>query len=476
MIKDILKEGGLYTVANLLTKGVSLMLIPFYVNYFTEAEYGILGMLGVFGGFVGAIVSFQLYQGTSRYIAEDVSLQKKQQIASTAILFTIFAYGLFSVIAYVFKDFFIDILSSDVRIPDRYFLLSISTVFINSIFYTFGTQLKSLRKVNEFAITTFLHSIFNILLIIFFVMKYDLGLSSIFYAGLLVAPLIIILQIFYLKEYLIPKFSFTELKRQLKFSAPLIPAAVAYLLLNLTDRFFIKEISMSANGVYEVAFKFASVISIILLGFQSALAPILYQIHEKESTKKELANLFKLFFGVGTLGVLILSVFSYETLYIFTTPSYYEAQYIMPLFYITLLITGLGMFSPGFHLKHKTKLIPIIVIFSALINIGLNYLLVDIFLLVGAAIATLISITVNNTIFFAISQKLFKTPYQTKLILLFFSILFIFIGVNYYITIQYNFSPINLIILKLILITTFTLLLLKFKMIDFTILRKNKTI
>jgi hypothetical protein len=27
MLKDLLKEGGLYTIANLLTKGVSLMLI-----------------------------------------------------------------------------------------------------------------------------------------------------------------------------------------------------------------------------------------------------------------------------------------------------------------------------------------------------------------------------------------------------------------------------------------------------------------
>jgi len=30
-------------------------------------------MLSVFGGFTGAIVSFQLYQGMGRFIAEDVS-------------------------------------------------------------------------------------------------------------------------------------------------------------------------------------------------------------------------------------------------------------------------------------------------------------------------------------------------------------------------------------------------------------------
>jgi O-antigen/teichoic acid export membrane protein len=473
MLKDLLKEGGLYTIANLLTKGVSLMLIPFYVNYFSESEYGILGMLGVFGGFAGAVVSFQLYQGMSRYIAEDVPLETKQKIGSTAIFFAIISYGAFLILAFVFKDPIIDALSSDVRIKDDVYLLSIGVVCINALFYVFGTQLKSLRKVNEFAITSFLHSIFNILLIIFFVMKFDYGLNSIFYAGLVVAPFIILLQMYYLKDYLIFYLGKTELKKLLKFSTPLIPAAIAYLILNLTDRFFIKEISMSANGIYEVAFKFSSIISIILVAFQSALAPILYQKHELESTKIELANVFKLFFGVGTLGVLALALFSYETLYVFTKPSYYEAELIMPLFYISLLITGLGLFSPGLHLKHKTKIIPLVVIFSASINVGLNYLLVNKFQLVGAAVATLISVTINNVILFAISQKLYKTPYQIKLVLAVFILFSTFIGVGYYLKTLTELTWINAILIKLALIVGYGIILLKLNLIDLSKLKKS---
>ena len=108
MLKDLLKEGGMYTLANLLTKGVSLMLIPFYTSYFTTSEYGVLGMLSVFGGFVGAIVSFQLYQGMGRYIAEDgITLKEKQKIGSTAFFFTSIMYTSFAIIAYVFSAFFI---------------------------------------------------------------------------------------------------------------------------------------------------------------------------------------------------------------------------------------------------------------------------------------------------------------------------------------------------------------------------------
>lgn len=474
MLKDLLKEGGLYTIANLLTKGISLMLIPFYVNYFTESEYGILGMLGVFGGFAGTVVSFQLYQGMSRYIAEDVTLKEKQKIGSTAIFFATLSYSVFLLLAFFFKDSVIDALSSDVRIKDDVYLLSIEVVCINALFHVFGTQLKSLRMVNEFAITSFLHSIFNILLIIFFVMKFDYGLKSIFYAGLVVAPVIILIQLYYLKDYIIFYFGKKELKKLLKFSTPLIPAAIAYLILNLTDRFFIKEISMSANGIYEVAFKFSSIITIILVAFQSALAPILYQKHELESTKLELAKVFKLFFGVGTIGVLVLSLFSYETLYVFTKPSYYEAEYIMPLFYVTLLITGLGLFSPGLHLKHKTKIIPIVVIISASVNIGLNYLLVDQFQLIGAAVATLISVTLNNVILFIISQKLYKTPYQIKQMLMLFVLFSVLIGCGYYLKTFDEITMINAILIKLALVLFYGLVLIKLNVIDLSKLKRDK--
>jgi O-antigen/teichoic acid export membrane protein len=473
MLKELLKEGGLYTIANLLTKGVSLMLIPFYINYFTEEEYGIRGMLSVFGSLIGAVVSFQLYQGMGRFIAEDVSLSKKQKIGSTAIIFTIIIYSLFLISSFLFKDFFIDMLSSDVRIKDEYFLLATSAVCINSIFMVLGTQLKSLRKVNEFALTSFLHSIINVLMILIFVMKFDLGLSSIYIAGLVIAPIIILLQAYYLKDYLIFYFSFKELKRLLKFSTPLIPAAIAYLLLNLTDRFFIKEISMRANGIYEVAFSFTSVVSIVLVAFQSALAPILYQKHQLESTKTELANVFKLFFGLGTLGVLILSLFSYETLFVFTKPSYYEAEYVMPFLYVSLLITGLGMFSPGLHIKQKTKIIPAVVLFSAAINIGLNYLFVSRFQLVGAAVATLISMFINSIILFLVSQKLYKTPYDLKLVIPLFILFTALIGVGYYLKIFDEISMLNAILIKLAIVIGYGLVLWKFGLIDISKLKRK---
>ena len=87
MIKDLLKEGGLYTLANLLTKGVSFLLIPFYTAYFTPADYGVFDILGVFGVFVGNIFTLQLHQGLARYVADPESTENDRILyASTSFL------------------------------------------------------------------------------------------------------------------------------------------------------------------------------------------------------------------------------------------------------------------------------------------------------------------------------------------------------------------------------------------------------
>jgi len=465
MLKDLLKEGGLYTLANFLTKGISLLLIPFYTAYFTPSDYGVIGMLSVFGGFMGAIASFQIYQALGRYIAEDIPLIKKQKITSTALLFNLFSFLIFFCLSYIYKSDLISMLSSDYIIPQDVFVVSIIAIIINNIIYTFGTQLKFLRNVKAYTITTFLHSILNIIFILLFALKLDYGVKSIYYAAIIVAPIIIIIQLIYLKKYFIFYFGKHELLNLLKFSIPLIPAAIAYLVLNLTDRFFIKEISMSANGIYEVAFKFSSIFSILIVAFQSALAPIIYQNHHLNSTKLELVKIFNLFFALGSLLVLILSLFSYETLYLFTNPSYYDAKKLMPLFYLSIFITGLGLFSPGIHVMKKTKIIPLVVIVTALINIFLNYILIHKLGLIGAAIATLISIFINNISLFIFSQKLYYTPYHIKKISIIFFILCITLLVGY--LIDDNISELNLFFIKISIVIIYIFIILKVKLINY---------
>ncbi len=470
MLRDLLKEGGLYTIANLLTKGVSLLLLPFYSAYFTGSEYGMLAMLGVSAALVAAIFSFQIYQGMGRFISDKLtSPLEKKKIASSSLFFTMGSYTVFIIFALVFQDEVLAFLSEDSQIPIYVYHLWLVTIFLNSLFYTLGVQLKFLRKTKAYSITTFLYAIISILLILLFALGLNYRLESIFLSSIITAPLIIVFQLYQLRKDLMFHIDKKSIKKLLVFSTPLVPASIAYMVLNYTDRVFIKEIneSLEAVGVYDMAFKFSAIVSLIILAFQSALAPLIYERHSDPSTKTELGKIFKLFIGLSTIGGLCLAYFSYETLYIFTQPIYYEASVFMPLFYLAVLITGLGMFSPGLHVKEKTKLIAITVIITSGLNVVLNYYFINEWGFTGAAIATLISLIISNGTLFAISQRLYRIPLEKMKyarVLITFAIFFGFGSyLDFILTLDYAY----VLTIKIMLILIFTFYLFQEKMIDF---------
>ena len=105
MLRDLIKEGGLYTIANLLTKGVSLLLIPFYTAYFTTEEYGIIDILSVFGAFINGIFSLQIYQGLARFSAEpNTSDLDKKKYLSTSLYITLLSYTVFLILVFCFSS------------------------------------------------------------------------------------------------------------------------------------------------------------------------------------------------------------------------------------------------------------------------------------------------------------------------------------------------------------------------------------
>lgn len=476
MLRDLIKEGGLYTIANLVTKGISLLLIPFYSDYFTTAEYGILALLGISGALTAAIFSFQIYQGVGRFISEKgTTLDEQRKIGSSGLFFTILSYGVFTILAFLLKDVIIDYLSEEDRIKDSTYYWWLGTLGVNGIFYTLGVQLRFLRKTTQFTITSFLHAILNILFILIFALGFDYRIDSVFMASIMVTPVIILLQLYYLRSYIIFYLGKAELRKLFQFSAPLIPASIAYLVLNFTDRIFIKDLNESLGdvGVYDMGFKFSAIVSLIIMAFQSALAPIIYEKHTEESTPKELGRIFRLFVGVGSLGILLLAAFSYETLYVFTQPQYYGASVLMPIFYLSVLITGLGMFSPGVHIKKKTEIIPIIVIGAGLLNVGLNYWLIPIYDLFGAAMATLISTIVNNIVLFIVSQRLYPIQYNAQKTLIVTAVFVLFYAFGAYMDqfITLDFWP--SVGVKLLLCAGYLFFLIQFKFISFDQIKKR---
>jgi len=447
MLKDLLKEGGLYTLANLLTKGVSLLLIPFYTAYFTTGDYGIIDVISVFGAMLTTVVSLQLNQGMGRYVAEsEVSSLNKKKYASTAILVVALLYISVALLIISFPIQIINFLSTDeVQIPKQTFIYSIWATFLSAMFYFLGVYMRFLRMVKAFSILSFSFSLLNILAMLYFILIKDMGIDGIYVSSIIVSPIAILTSLYFLRKNLILFIGKIEFKNIFRYSAPLVPASIAYLLMNTIDRLYIKELmSFESVGVYGIAFKFSTLITIVLTGFTMAMNPITYQNYGDVKYKQELSRMLGYFIGLGSFGYLTLSLFSLETLMVFTNPEYYEAAKVMPILYLSVIVTGMGMFSPGINIAKKTGIGALIIIGAAIINLILNYFFIIWFDLFGAALSTLIAVIVFYITYFIVAQKYYHVNLNFNKYIFLILLNFSFVVIGSYI-LKFNFT-LNLII------------------------------
>jgi O-antigen/teichoic acid export membrane protein len=89
------------------------------------------------------------------------------------------------------------------------------------------------------------------------------------------------------------------------------------------------------------------------------------------------------------------------------------------------------IFSAGIYIEEKSIYVPIITGLGALVNVVVNFVLIPVLNITGAALATLASYLVMAAGYYYVTQKFYKVKYELKRIGHIFLSVFI-IGILYY--------------------------------------------
>ena len=177
------------------------------------------------------------------------------------------------------------------------------------------------------------------------------------------------------------------------------------------------------------------------------------------------ANIYNYVSTILSFGVVFLSLFAKEILMVFTTQAYVEAYKVVPFISASIVAYTLGgYFTIGIGIAKKNIHRAWGGTTAALINLGLNYLLIPPLGMIGAAIAAIISFLVLAVILMHISQRYYRVEYRFKanFIMYFIAALVIFFA--------YSFFPsgltLNSIGLKVVLLMGFSMVPFLLKLID----------
>lgn len=426
MIKSFIKNSFIYTIATVLTRGIAIFLVPIYTRYLTPAEYGIIDYFMILASIINLTIALEISQAVARYYQDAVGMKEKRSYVATAFLFTIFVYVLYFLISFIFSNEFAYLFLDDENMSIL-FIIASGAIATNGIFYFVQNQLKWQIQAKDSVIVSIVNIIVLASVAIYLLVIVGLKVESIFIAQIIANILASILGVYMARKSYGFLFVYEKFKEMISFSYPLVFSGVAVFIAVFIDRIAIKDLlGLDELGIYGVAYRFAAVASLVMIGFQSSLTPLVYKHYKEPNTPKDISKIFNIF-SIFALFVVAGSIlFAKEMVILFTTEAFYSSHSLIAILVLVVFFSNMYIFAPGIGIAKKTKLTAMITIISAILNTILNYTLIPIFGLNGAAYASLISAIVAFFMYLLIAYKYYPIPYKTKELFLSFIFVLIF--------------------------------------------------
>ncbi len=258
---------------------------------------------------------------------------------------------------------------------------------------------RALEQIKKYSIIIFLKNFLLVVLVAYFVFTGDGLMGAI--KGLFLETFIVFVISFLLMLYQInPKVpEFRDFKTYLKYGIPTIPGMISKWIVNSSDHYVIGGyFGSTVVGYYSPGYSLGSLVQMLFQPINFMLPMTLaryYDTNNLEEVKKYLQYSTKYCLTFGIPAVFGLTFLSKPLLVILSTPEIAEKGYIItPLVALSLLTFGIfNIYANIILLVKKTHLLGTIWLLAAVLNLGLNLLLIPHFGIIAAAITTLITFT-----------------------------------------------------------------------------------
>ncbi len=411
------KDVSIIGVTNIIVALSGIILLPLLTKTLGTYDYGIWAQIQVTIGLTMGFVGLGLPYAMTRFLPAKVNKEQIQEEFYSVLCLVFLVTLIVSIILIVFADLVAEALfggaAEIVRIAGLIILFqSLDSVFLG-LFRTF-------RQMRRYAVFTIASLYVQVGLIAYLVLN-GYGLLGAVLAVLAIRAIIFFILFFSVKSQIgIKRPRFSRIREYLSFGLPTIPGNISSWVVASSDRYVIGYFLGSASvGIYSAGYGLGHIpfMASGVLGF--VLPPTLSKLYDEGrmnevrthlgySLKYLLAIAIPFVFGAAILAEPILRLFS-------TSEIANKGYFIMPLIALSALFYTI--YEPMAHiilLVKKTRITGTIWIACALVNLGLNILVVPRLGILGAAITTVIAyaLVMGLTTYYSLKEFRFTIDWR----------------------------------------------------------------
>ncbi len=437
-LKRLVKHSAVYGIGHILSRAIGFLLLPLYTNYLSPASLGVSAIVFLYLALLTILYTYGLDAAFLRYYILSEAREEQERLFSTAFLTVFITSCAFSIWGYLNAGFLADkilianaksLLSQisdpaalDVAFKEAptYFKLSSGILFFDALSILPFLVLRAKERSTLFVSLKLVNVIINLLLNILLVAKLGLGVKGIFMANFVSSGITFLTTLPIVLGYLKPLYSLQEIKRLLAFGLPYIPSTLSVVLMDLVDRFILKEIKgYEILGIYHANYKIAMFMALLVAAFRFAWHPFFLSTSKEPQAKEIFAKVLSYFMLACAFVYVCLSLFvddlvkiKFGSIYLIGK-EYWAGLGVVPVVMLAYILYGAYLnFLVGIYLKKKTGYLPFITGAGLALNIAGNLLLIPRYGMYGAAWATVASYLLMALLLFGVGEKLYPVRYE----------------------------------------------------------------
>lgn len=387
--KRLVKNTVIFMIGNLGTKIIQFLLVPLYTYTLTSEQYGDTEIVLSTVSFLIPIFSMSISDALLRYGLDKDN--KPGEALKNGFVIVSFGGLLASMCLPVILKY-----NTVLNKWSKYVVIILVCRMIRDVF---AINLKIIDKNVFFAIDGMVYTLALSVFSVVFLSVFDMGVMG-YLSSQLYAVIISILFLTIVGRPISAVFhsqtNYHLLKEMLLYSLPMVPNAVAWWVITISDRFIIQlNLNVSDVGIYAVATKLPTIILTITGLFNQAWIISSAIEYDNEDDGGFYTDVFKVYTAVLFFVVFILQMILKPFLHLYVSPNYYSALNSAYILVCSASLSCIASFLVGIYTAAKRNIkIMLSTLIGAIVNIGLNFILISKIGVMGAAVSTLISWTI----------------------------------------------------------------------------------
>ena len=412
-VRELSRNLAVYGVGDVAIQIVSFLLVPIYVRYLSPADYGILGLLGGVEATAKLFFRWGLDGAFMRFWYDCEDQPARQRLASTIFFFLLAINALLLAVSLAAAP-----LVSSRMLGASGYTLALQLVLLNTfaIGFTFIPfhVLRMEQRTRAFSALTFARSVATLVLRISLVVGLHFGIWGVVAADVAVTTGVMVWMVRLFVPLIRPVFSRAVLAESLAFGLPRLPHAFAQQVMAVGDRFILSGFGTLADiGIYSMSVSFGLIPKLFLSAFENAWAPFYYATAREPDGARTFAGITTYVFAVLALLTAGLAAIAGDLLALVVGPAYAGGAGVIAWTAVGVLMQGVYLLtSIGLNITKHTRYYPVSTIVGAGCNIGLNFVLIPRFGIIGAAWANAAAYGVQAAVAYVFAQRFYPISYE----------------------------------------------------------------